>query len=1076
MLGSKGWTQHDSERLDDLEMRRNTLSDEEEAERNRLIGRENDASQPGGTPSITKFSQYTLPGGQNYREVLMHLPASQVSDEAALADAQRSLAHMNVPGITWEGLPLSDQTRMIENARYRLEKTAASQDNFNSSHWDQPNIVAHLRLNDRTGVASDAAEGQLYAPGDAQKLLHMEELQSDWGQQGRDKGFKEPGDRENFQRLISIPASQRTPEQQSWVNDYVTKPGKVPPGPYVGNTQQWADLGLKRALIEAARGDYTHLSWTPGADQAARYDLSKHISDLSYSPHSQNLQARAPSGSKSINEYRVTPENLPDYVGAETARKLLATPQGMHFNGLDNPNYDNIPQWAQEGWHTLSGQDLHVGGEGMKGFYDRQVPNQLSKLAKKLDPNAKIGTSRLAGRDDGDPFTAEELAQMSPEARNAGSMGKVVPSLEITPLMRQRILQGLPQYRRGGRVALEPVEGNPFDLQPPDRTMHQSDLHRAKGFPEPRSPMHARIMAASRDEPRHGFQSGGGLEAEEEKLQQGREIGTESGSDLGPASPVRSPGLFGGARPVQPSAQFGAPAVTEPAVAPAAPAPAPEPTIVRSNSEGGVLRHVDPAFPESRISTSAPWAANATPHAQGGNDISMDLMRGGDPLAGGLKKYLKGAYHKNANIIRGVDDDGEATGKTIPYVRLPDRPDGEGPDGALTAEQHLAHDDATHEALINHMESNIQAVSDAIPNETKQGSQQWYDGGHEITKQIALDNDIPHENAAGTVAALSPQKDWDMNVNLGRRVAHILKTTPADARPTPQMTQWMQDYAETKPVNRTTPNTVTRQDVLNDLQAISSKPWGQMGAADRAVYIRAYDEAHGPPDHLMVHDDRMGEPLPKGFHINNPDGSPSTLVSRYGPEYTNMVDQPSKVTWGSNNEIANAVKAYQAQNMSQISEAMGDGHKVRSFYNNLIAPNSTAHDVTGDTHAVATGLLRPLGAGSDEVSLGLGQTGSASAATGAQGLYPNVREAYKRVADRAGLIPRQMQSIVWEAVRGLWNPAQKRQAAVKNAVDGLWARSKAGEIEPADVQRQILGEGGQNIRAPRWQGSWNPSQ
>ena len=372
------------------------------------------------------------------------------------------------------------------------------------------------------------------------------------------------------------------------------------------------------------------------------------------------------------------------------------------------------------------------------------------------------------------------------------------------------------------------------------------------------------------------------------------------------------------------------------------------------------------------------------------------------------------------------------------------------------------------------MESNIQAVHDAIPAETKQGSAQWYNGGHEITKQLALEQDIPHENAAGVVAALSPQKDWDMNVNLGRRVAHILRSTPADARATPEMTQWMLDYANTKPVAKLTPNTVTKQDVLKDLQAISSKPWSQMNAADRAVYIRAFDEAHGPPDHLMVRDDRTGEPLPRGFYINNPDGTHSGVVARYGPEYSNMVDQPTKIQWGANNEIANAVKAYHAQNMSQISEAMGEGHKVRSFYNTLIAPDSAAHDVTGDTHAVATGLLRPLGSSDKEVSLGLGQTGSASAATGAQGLYPNVREAYRRVAERAGVLPREMQSIVWEAVRGLWSPMQKRQGAVKNTVNALWERYKNGEIQAPDVQREILGEGGQNIRPPRWHGSWKP--
>ena len=397
--------------------------------------------------------------------------------------------------------------------------------------------------------------------------------------------------------------------------------------------------------------------------------------------------------------------------------------------------------------------------------------NRTAKAADTIFADQKIGNMpEWTWRENmGRPITAPQVAGRAP----SGLMGQEEAA------QRQREGFEPPGEWTGGRIAmadggaLEPVEGNPFDLQPPDRTMQTTDLHRAMGFPEPRSPMHERICAAASAgrASSWAFAGGGGLEGKEEELQQQREIGTASGSE--PTPEIRSPGLFGGARPVQPSAQFGESATTEPAVAPAAPAP----TIVRSNSEGGVLRHVDPAFPEGRISTSAPWGKGATPHAQAGNDISMDLARGDDPLAGGLNKYLKGGYHKNANIIRGVDDTGAATGATIPYVRLPERQPGE-----LTPEQHLAYDDATHEAVINHMESNIQAVHDAIPAETKQGSAQWYNGGHEITKQLALEQDIPHENAAGVVAALSPQKDWDMNVNLlgRRRVArHIL---PLDAR------------------------------------------------------------------------------------------------------------------------------------------------------------------------------------------------------------------------------------------------------------------------------------------------------
>jgi len=46
---------------------------------------------------------------------------------------------------------------------------------------------------------------------------------------------------------------------------------------------------------------------------------------------------------------------------------------------------------------VLEGQDLKVGGEGMKSFYDKILPTQLQKLVKKLDPNAKI---EMGGHED----------------------------------------------------------------------------------------------------------------------------------------------------------------------------------------------------------------------------------------------------------------------------------------------------------------------------------------------------------------------------------------------------------------------------------------------------------------------------------------------------------------------------------------------------------------------------------------------------------------------------------------------------------------------------------------------------
>lgn len=50
----------------------------------------------------------------------------------------------------------------------------------------------------------------------------------------------------------------------SEASKYIPGVTSVPSGPYVTKTQDWTDLGLKRALKEAAEGGYDRLTWTPG--------------------------------------------------------------------------------------------------------------------------------------------------------------------------------------------------------------------------------------------------------------------------------------------------------------------------------------------------------------------------------------------------------------------------------------------------------------------------------------------------------------------------------------------------------------------------------------------------------------------------------------------------------------------------------------------------------------------------------------------------------------------------------------------------------------------------------------------
>ena len=99
---------------------------------------------------------------------------------------------------------------------------------------------------------------------------------------------------------------------------------------------------------------------------------------------------------------------------------------------------------------------------------------------------------------------------------------------------------------------------------------------------------------------------------------------------------------------------------------------------------------------------------------------------------------------------------------------------------------------------------------------------------------------------------------------------------------------------------------------------------------------------------------------------------------------------------------------------------LGNGNKVRNFYNNIVDPRSPNPYVTADTHASAVALSTPMSS-EDASAIGLFDGGQSM-------LYMVIKEAYIKAAEIAGIQPREMQSITWEAVRtGLNNKDRSRQ-------------------------------------------------
>ena len=340
------------------------------------------------------YAHIQLPGGANYREMLLNLPYQKGPE-------------------------------------------------YFGPHWDEPNVLAHMRLSDRAGP-------------NGEKVLHLEELQSDWHQQGRDKGYKGsmPID-EARNKLISWgyrPEILGNDDQS--IIDEATKYG-VPDAPFKKN---WEELALKHLINHAVDNGYDKIAITPGAVQADRYDLSKQIANVEYNELG-DLRAYDHNGRRVLSE-NVPPEKVSDYVGKELGSKIAEN----HANRIqarsdyrtalknDAPDDQVDALYQQYLSHPTeySGLDLQVGGEGMKAAYDQRIPNILNKLGKpfgaQTELNAmpiKINNGMLV------PNEVGGYTQTPPE------MGTPLHTFDITPELKQQVqTQGLPQYKKGGDVKL----------------------------------------------------------------------------------------------------------------------------------------------------------------------------------------------------------------------------------------------------------------------------------------------------------------------------------------------------------------------------------------------------------------------------------------------------------------------------------------------------------------------------------------------------------------------------------------------------------------------------------------------
>jgi hypothetical protein len=413
-------------------------------------------------PADIKFTdpRWLTPGGEKHREMLLVLP-----EKGRIA---------------------------VDPSAYRGEgMTVSNPDNFRSAHWDEPNVLAHIRFNDRTDA-------------DGKKVLFIDEIQSDWAQIGRKEGYKKVPSPERKaeikarqQKIIEELADEKDPEKYKALsyelNDMETELFQefhgLPNHPF---KKTWPMLSVKRMVRYAAENGYDRIAWTTGDMQNERYDLSKQVKEIEYEPRPMEesggekqyrLSITAINGEDVPSKGWMNESELEGFIGKDITKKIIDG-EGTKYRGHDG--------------RTLEGLDLKVGGQGMKGFYDKILPAEVNKFFGKAKwGNAKVGETNLV-----DKFWVPESFDEKGEGVGGSEEKNLIPvhSLDITPEMKAKALEeGMPLFKPGeakGKVTKESVTKAIKPLV--DSWKNSPDIHVLQSIDELPEGLHRQAKEAGR--------------------------------------------------------------------------------------------------------------------------------------------------------------------------------------------------------------------------------------------------------------------------------------------------------------------------------------------------------------------------------------------------------------------------------------------------------------------------------------------------------------------------------------------------------------------------------------------------
>ena len=344
---------------------------------------------------------------------------------------------------------------------------------------------------------------------------------------------------------------------------------------------------------------------------------------------------------------------------------------------------------------------------------------------------------------------------------------------------------------------------------------------------------------------------------------------------------------------------------------------------------------------------------------------------------------------------------------------------------------------AQSEAFIKQFKDNLVALHNAFPAEYRTRATQWYDGARKIVDRAAEQTGLTSEQVAGVMAALSPLKDWFQNVQMGLNLVDVAVNDSDNVFTSAQYKDAINIVLEQSADNKVKNQ---RKKLFKLLEGKTIRELFNEGTEESKQLAAWAARIISTQKHGFYHDVLSPEGNSLGIRRNK-DGSPKTMV------------------WQSTVYIVKSLEIVYDGSIESISKQLGTKHKIRNFYNNIIAPNNPYGDATIDTHAVNATTLFPMGGSGYQAFLNFGGAGVGGG--GVSGTYWLHLEAYKQAAKEVGIQPRQMQSITWEAVRMLFPDSSKRDQKFLDKYEQIWNDSTDAET----TRQQILSEG---IEPPEW--------